>query len=277
MLLNWSLESLKWQLLVRRVEKVPFLLAFQSVLTGVTVSIFTPNRTGEFFGRAFFLKRGDPVKASFLSIFGSLSQLLVTVLTGSVALLFVYRDFLPSVEGLSSWVNPGIIAGIILFDCALIAVYLKVPFFTGILRRFVRGHWRRIMAYLGVIETVSPKELIKVLGLSLTRYFVFSFQFYLILRVFGIILPFTQALIIIPLIYLSLAIIPTFALTELGVRGSISLYFIGMFTMNRLSLPLTEAESLSIVIAAGMLWIVNLAVPAILGIPFVFHLRFFRR
>jgi len=277
MLLNWSLETFKWQLLVGRIEKISFLPAFQSVLTGLTVSIFTPNRTGEFLGRAFILKQGDPVKASLLSVFGSLSQLLVTTLAGSVSILFIYREFLPNPSEVSAWVNFGILSGIIFFDSALIALYLQVPLFTGITRKFVRNHWKRIRTYLEVIESVSRKELLQIIGLSIARYSVFTFQFYLMLKVFGIVIPFFQALIFIPLIFLSLAVIPTFALSELGVRGSVSLYFIGMYLVKSQAFPLTEAESLSIVLAAGMLWIINLAVPAIAGAPFVFNLRFFRR
>src|SRR5687768_15116871 len=44
MLLNWGLESLKWQLLLKKISPVSFLGAVRSVLSGVTVSFFTPNR-----------------------------------------------------------------------------------------------------------------------------------------------------------------------------------------------------------------------------------------
>jgi hypothetical protein len=31
------------------------------------------------------------------------------------------------------------------------------------------------------------------------------------------------------------------------------------------------------VLAAGSLWLINLAIPALLGVPFIFKLRFFRK
>ncbi len=276
MILNWSVESVKWRILVSRIEKIPFYRAVESVLTGITVSIFMPNRTGEFLGRVFILKTGDPVKAAFLTIIGSISQLLITILLGTTALLFVFHDFLPPGSLPSIWVNIGVISGITLFNFAMLALFFRVPVFSRLLRKLVRGQWYKVLTYLGVIESVSRSELFIVLMLSFFRYLVFSLQFYLMLRVFGIEIPLAQVMIIIPLIYLSLAVIPSFALSELGVRGSVSLYFIGMYLKYR-AIPMTEIESMAIVLAAGLLWIINLAIPAIIGMPFVFNLRFFRR
>jgi len=276
MIMNWSIESVKWRLLVNRIERIPFYRAVESVLTGITVSIFMPNRTGEFLGRVFILKTGDPVKAAFLTIIGSISQLLVTILLGTLAFLFVFRNFLPAGSLPSAWVNIGVISGITLFNIAMLALFFRVPVFSRLLRKMVRGHWHKVMTYLGVIESISRTELFIILMLSFFRYLVFGLQFYLMLQVFGIAIPFIKAMIIIPLIYLSLAVIPSFALSELGVRGSVSLYFIGMYFKSS-AIQVTEIESMAIVLAAGLLWIINLAIPAIIGTPFVFNLRFFRR
>jgi hypothetical protein len=55
--------------------------------------------------------------------------------------------------------------------------------------------------------------------------------------------------------YLAMAVIPTFALTEIGVRGSTAIFFIGLFSTN-----------ISGILSASIfLWIINLAVPAIIG------------
>jgi hypothetical protein len=49
---NWGLESLKWQRLIYPLETPVFLpVVLKSVLCGVTVSMLTPNRTGEYVGR----------------------------------------------------------------------------------------------------------------------------------------------------------------------------------------------------------------------------------
>jgi hypothetical protein len=79
------------------------------------------------------------------------------------------------------------------------------------------------------------------------------------------------------MIYLALAVIPTFALSELGVRGSVSLFLIGGYLLSSRGAPVSENESLAIILAAGLLWMINLAIPAILGVPYIFSLRFFRK
>jgi hypothetical protein len=63
-----------------------------------------------------------------------------------------------------------------------------------------------------------------------------------------------------------LAAVPTVALTELGVRGSISIFFIGLVSTN----------ILGILVSSFALWIINLVIPALIGSLFVLELNFFR-
>jgi len=277
MLLNWAVESVKWQQLVRRAEPISFFKSFQSVLAGVTVSIFTPNRTGEFIGRAFILKKSEPFTAVLLTLVGSFSQLIVTLMLGSLALIFSYKKFLPAGVIVPDWANIGVISGIVMMNIFLVLAFLNLPFFGKLTEKTFNGRFSRFAKYIQAIGAISRKELIRVWLLSLLRYLIFSFQFFLILRIFGIMLPVIPACYIIPVIYLALAIVPTIALSELGVRGSVSLYFIGAFLLQARGIPMSESEALSVVLAAGSLWVINLAVPALAGIPFVFKLRFFRK
>jgi hypothetical protein len=277
MIANWSIETLKWQKLINKVERVPFLKALQSVLSGITVSIFTPNRTGEFIGRAFTLKNHEPVKAVLLTIIGSLSQLLITILAGTITLAFCYNQYLPQGTVIPVFANYGVISGIILFDLLIIAGFLNVPVFGLSVKRWFQKRPGHLKDYFLVIASLKRQELLWVIFLSAIRYAIFSFQFFLMLHLFGIGIPLKYAICIIPLIYLALAVIPTFALSELGVRSSVSLYFIGTFIYASRGIPLSQNESLAIVLAAGLLWLINLAIPAIMGVPFVFRLRFFRK
>ena len=71
-----------------------------------------------------------------------------------------------------------------------------------------------------------------------------------------------------------MAAIPTIALTELGIRGSVSLYFIGLYFT---SLGIMCSYDMGIITATTVLWIINLVIPAITGAIFVFRLKFFRK
>jgi hypothetical protein len=67
-------------------------------------------------------------------------------------------------------------------------------------------------------------------------------------------------------IFLVLAIIPTFAIAELGVRGKVSLKLIELFSTN----------SLGISIATVTIWIINLVLPAIAGSLLILSIKIFK-
>jgi hypothetical protein len=66
--------------------------------------------------------------------------------------------------------------------------------------------------------------------------------------------------------FLALAIIPTIALAELGVRGKLSIFLFGMFSTN----------TLGIVLTASTIWLINLVVPALAGSLFILGIKIFR-
>jgi len=72
---------------------------------------------------------------------------------------------------------------------------------------------------------------------------------------FGVDIDLIQAIISITLTYLFLTLIPTTTLVELGVRGSLAIFFVGIFSEN----------TLGIVLASIFIWIINIAIPAIVG------------
>ena len=114
-----------------------------------------------------------------------------------------------------------------------------------------------------------------MLLLSLLRYLVFSLQFYLLLKAFDLNLPYLKAMMLIGLVYLLVTIIPTIALSELGVRGSVSLFVFAIYLE-----PLgnwSDQAALAVASASTILWLINLAFPALLGVLFVYSLRFFRK
>lgn len=60
---NLMIEAYKWRYLVRKTEIITFVAAIKGVLTGITTSIFTPNRIGDFIGKAFMLKKNKPLES----------------------------------------------------------------------------------------------------------------------------------------------------------------------------------------------------------------------
>ncbi|MEI6750668.1 MAG: lysylphosphatidylglycerol synthase transmembrane domain-containing protein, partial [Bacteroidota bacterium] len=204
MFFNWGIESAKWKYIIARIEKVSYFQAFKAILTGITISTFTPNRVGEYFGRAFILKKAHPIDAIILTIVGSMSQLLVTVITGSTSLLFLLPQFEAQNYKLPGFVTPGLFILLILINAGFFILYLNIGAIRPLARYFLKRHWRKVYRYISVIGQVHPKELLTVLLYSAVRYCIFFLQFYLALRLFGVRLSLKEAMMLLPVIYLTL-------------------------------------------------------------------------
>ena len=272
MLGNLFIEAKKWQYLVSHSERVSMLTSIKAVFTGLSVSVFTPNRVGEFFGRIFFLKKTEPIEGIFMTVIGSISQLLVTIVVGSISLTFflpVYyspTDF-PTELLMGALYVVGFLANVI-----FLGLYFNISFITTLSKRVFKPEWKHLNHYIEIFSAYKTIELLKVFGLSLIRYLVFSTQFYLFLLAFDVPLPLNEAMMLIPVIYLVTTSIPTIALSELGVRGSVSVFFIGVFMAGNF-MSVRDIQ-LRVFAASTSIWLINIAIPAIIGTFFVYHLRF---
>ena len=275
MFVNWAIESIKWRYLMVKIEKIGFWRSYQAVLTGVTISSFTPNRIGEYFGRVFILNTASRIEAILITILGSMSQLLITIFTGSLALLAFMPLFLTHYWSYNNYFFYVIGTVVIGFNALLLGFYLNVSFLATLKEQILRNGLKRIRKFFKIFAFYNNRELLTFLGYSLLRYIVFSTQFFLLLRMFAVPIPYLDALILISLIYFVMAVIPTIALTELGIRGSVALYFFGIYFSEQQLM--SEAISFGVLAASILLWAINLGIPALVGSIFVFRLKFFRK
>lgn len=275
MVVNWGIESLKWQFLISKIEKISFLKSFEAVLSGISVSLFTPNRVGEWFGRVFILERSNPWKGVFITMVGSFSQLLITIIVGAFCLLFYIPTYFKDVGFYSNYLYYGIVFLVVIIITTLLLVFLNVTALPAFVSHMIKKRFIHFNEYFSVISKYSTFELSTVLLLSFLRYCVFTLQFYLFLMAFSVQMPLMHGLMIISVVFLIMTAIPTVTLAELGVRGSVSLFFIGLY-FEKFS-ELSDKINLGIISSSSSLWLVNLAIPAILGTFFVYRLKFFRK
>ena len=258
MCVNWSIEAIKWKKLLEKTEIISFATSLKSILSGVTISLFTPNRAGEFVGKIFFLDKENKADAILLNVVGSLSQVLITFCVG----LFALQHYL------LNYLNYQWNQSLLLFAVLLVAAVSVYLFFNivSISKNWTRGNFiRKIIPYSDSAINLSKPEIAQILILSLLRYAVFSFQYYLLLCAFNIATSFAETSFLIALYFFFVSLIPTYALSELGVRGSVSLVLFGLISVN----------SGAILATSLLLWIINLALPAIVGAYFVYQLKFF--
>ncbi len=249
---NWSIESVKWRILVKHLERISFLTSLKAVLSGVTVSIFTPNRVGEFGGRIFVLRKKNRVPAIFATIVGSFSQLIITISVGIISLILFFILFPEKVIDIK-YNNYIFIILLVLISVSIIYIYFNIDKFSKYIIRL--PYIKKFKKYIEIISLYNKQELSKVLFISLIRYLVFLTQFYLLLHVFNVNIEIVPAFISIGLVFLTMTAIPTITLAEIGIRGSVAIYFLGMFS----------DEIVGIVSTSIVLWIINLSIPALVG------------
>ncbi|MBM3405211.1 MAG: flippase-like domain-containing protein [Bacteroidetes bacterium] len=273
---NWGLEALKWQYMIGKVEKISIFRSLRAVLAGISVSVFTPNRVGEYFGRVFVLERAGRIEGVLITMLGSMSQLLITLFTGSLGLIIYLPKIFPLFFGSEQYLLYLLIGLVGLLDIILLLIFFNVSVLEPWLKRIlsISKFTTRVGKYLRVLSVYSVRELLFILLISLARYLVFTGQLYLLLVAFGLQIPYTDAMVIMTVIFLTMSIIPTDTLTEFGIRGSVSLYFFGLYFTQTTSEVIIN---MGVVFSTILLWIINLAIPALTGTFFVLKLKFFRR
>jgi len=271
---NWLIESVKWRYLVRKIERVKIWDAFQAVLAGTAISIFTPNRIGDYLGRIFILKEGDRIDGTVATIVGNISQLIVTIIMGSIAIFYFMDDIDNYFFGPHSNLSIYLRILIIIIDVLVLYTFFLFPELEKKLNKDFEIFRYPIIRHLNLLSEYKSSELINVLLFSLLRFMIYSFQFYLLFLAFHIHLGFTEGILFVFLIFFGITIIPSIALAELGIRGIISIFIFNVLWANDF---IEKDIETSLVSATSLLWLINLAIPAIIGGLFIFKLRFLRK
>jgi hypothetical protein len=257
MLVNWTIEAIKWKLLIKSTEHFSILKSLQSVLTGVAVSIVTPNRIGEYMGRILYMRNVNKIKGITVTIVGSFAQLIVTGCLGLVGLVY-YIVFIKS----ALWLYILLIASIVL-SIVLSYLYFNLNVLVAWATKFI--FLKKIKTYLEVINRFERKELMSILLLSFLRYGVYTLQFFMLLKVMLVDGNAVDIIFTIWLIFWAMAIVPTIAIAEVGIRGETALFFL---------LPLSTNQ-LGIVSSTMLLWLINLIIPALIGCLFIYKMKIY--
>lgn len=260
---NIYLEGIKWKIQLKPIEEISNWKSFLSIFTGITSGMFFPNRTGNFLGRIFMLEKGDRIKAAMMTVVGGMGQMIATVSLGLIASLFFVNKFFVLLILLTSLV-------IIL----LVLIYFNIHILKYIQFIIPKKFKDKTKEYFEVFSLYDKKELFKILIISFLRYFIYTFQFVLLLWAFEIPLSYINAMIPISCTYLLMMIIPFITITEIAVRGSVSIIvFEKWFIINGIN----NSYELMIFSASSLLWILNIAIPSIIGLFLTYRLKFFRK
>lgn len=260
---NMAFETRKWQKSISPVEKVPFRKAFTAIFTGITAGMMFPNRTGDFLGRIFILEKGNRLKAAMLTFVGNIAQMLVTVSLGCIAWIFFTQEKYYWCVLIISLII--IVLGYLLYFNIHILKHLQ---------RLIPKKWRpRAEKYMEIFSSYSKKDLVQILLLAVAKYLIYSFQFVLLIWAFDVPINYLEAMIPIMITYLLMTVIPYITITEIAVRGSVCVF---VFETWLTRLGISTSFTMMVFSASTMLWLYNLAIPAIIGLFFIRKLRFIR-
>ncbi len=261
---NWGLEAWKWQLSVAGVHPIGFFQSYKAVLSGVTFSVSMPNRVGEYLGRVVYLPEGSRLKTISVTLVGSLAQLLTTVFGGTIGLVVLKPQLLAANKDWYFWYQ-FLIYGLVGLVAILTLFYFHVSSAVLLFRR-----WISRKKYLYLVEALGSFHaglLSKILLLSLLRYGVFVVQYLLVFHLFGVNVPAAIIVLVMSVVFLVMAVVPSIALVEVGVRGEICLKLMGLFSANSLGIGLTTIT----------VWFINLIIPAMIGSLLLLNIRIFQK
>ncbi|MBL4676943.1 MAG: flippase-like domain-containing protein [Mucilaginibacter sp.] len=261
MVVNWLLESFKWQYLAKKLTPISIWQAVEAVFCGLTWAIFTPNRIGEYGGRVMFLPNRKRIHGVFAMAVGAFAQNVITNLVGILATLWFIYNFL-------NW-NIWLFLGVAVLSIAFLMLFLMLYFNISTLVSWLDkvSFLKKYRRFFDIMGRYDKRELFSVFGYSLARFFVFSFQYYLVIDLLLPGLPFFSMMMTVLVFLFIQSAMPSLDLLDIGVRS---------FTAMHLFLYITN-QQIAIIAAVSSIWLINLIIPAIIGSVFVFKLRFFDR
>jgi len=267
MMLNWGIEAAKWRVAMNVISPVSFNKSLKAIFAGNTMAFFTPNRTGEYFGRMLYLKKQQMVPSVPLTIMCSMAQLLVTLVSGCVGLIYIKERLIARFGGDPSvpWIN-AVLYITIVSSVVLTIFYFRIPHLVKWLTG--RRGTSRWGTHLRVLEDLNATILLSILSLSVARYVVFIVQYFLLFSIFGVSINWWQAFWSVSVVFLVIAVIPSMGFfSELGVRWQAGIQMVQLYSSNITGI---FATSLAV-------WIINLVVPALIGGLLIVTLKIFRK
>lgn len=248
---NWFFEILKWQNLVSVIKNISFFEALKQSLASLTASLFTPNRIGEYGAKALYFSSSRK-KVMLLNLISNMSQMLITTILGGIGLIVFSSKYEINIDSFK-------ILRILVFGVMIIS-------FTafGVRRKKIKIRGFDFSKIIDFIKSISRIVITKTFVFSLTRYLIFSFQFYYLLTIFGIDVYYINAMIVISSMYLLSSIIPSIFIFDVIVKGSVALYLFNIVGVNDLTI-------LSII---TIMWLLNFVLPSIVGSAFVMSFNY---
>lgn len=247
---NWTFEIKKWQTLVSVIEKIPFKIATEQCLASLTAANVTPNKVGEYAAKAAYFEKDQHERIVLLNGVNHMLQLAATIIFGTFGMIYMARKFDIEVP-----------------DFPVIETSLLVLLIIIVLIVIKTFKWdntkRKLLEYKEILKSIPKPILIKTFSYAVLRYVSFSHQFYFLIYMFGIDIDYGMAINLIFASYLITSLVPSISIFDWAVKGSIAVWTFSFVGVNELS----------IVAITTIMWILNYALPSLIGSIFVLRFK----
>ena len=244
---NWFFEILKWQKLVSSIKKISFKDAMQQSLGGLTASLITPNRIGDYGAKAIYFDKPLRKRIVLLNLLGNMSQMAVTTIIGCVGLIVFQSRYNIEVDSYK------------LSRFFIIIIVIIVFATLGLKQSRFKIKGFSIDRVLQFIKKLSTKIHIQNFGLSLIRYAIFSFQFYFLLSLFNTNLDYKTAIVAISSMYLLASIVPSLVIFDVVIKTSAAVFLFDYLGV----------DAFTILSITTLMWLLNFILPSLIGSYYV--------
>lgn len=230
--LNLFLESLKWKYAFQKINSITYSEAFTQTLKAMAAGFITPFRSGALFARIVANENTDKLKILDVTIQMAIAQFSVTFLVG--------------ISGLSYWLFEKNEMSLFYLSISILMIFILIGIYFiqyPPKLKFKNREWKGFSFDL------------RLIFLSFIRYFIFAFQYVLLLSIFGAEIEMVTAFCLVSVTFLVNTLLPTGILGKIGIRELSGIMIIGEAT----------GFVLEVSCAAFMIWIFNQALPALLG------------
>jgi hypothetical protein len=243
---NWGIESFKWKTVTLQVESISYSTAVKSVFAGICVGNIAPGRAMEFLAKIIFFKYENRPSITILHFINGMFQMLITVTVGIISIVYKLSATTERSNFIYYVLAGGL--GLVLFFCWAI---FNVSFIQQKLK-FIK--WFKKMGDTQNIR-FSKTLILQLLLLSVIRYFIFTFQFYLIYKALSPdndILPIFMS---IAAYFMLTSLIPMISVIEPAIRAAIALFVFDNAGDN----------TVIVVLSSTFVWVINVVIPSAIG------------
>ncbi|EPE9900630.1 hypothetical protein ACSN7Q_001779 [Flavobacterium psychrophilum] len=238
---NRFFEILKWQNLVSSFKIISLGEATKQVLASLTAGIFTPNGIGEYAGKTLYFEKSNAKKIIFLNLLCNGIQLILTIILGTIGLLFL---------GYTFW-------------GFAILVFVLVFFVFGFFSKKIQLKGYSLENLLSKINEIPKKIHKKNIVLGAVRYLVFSHQYYFLFVAFDVHLPYFTLMATIATVYFLASSLPSFQFLDFAIKGSVAVFFFSLLVVNEWI----------VVFVTTLMWFLNVVIPVIIGGFYVLNFK----